>query len=38
MFIINSLHTFGRYLMLMGRTFSVPERFRMFWKHSSSVR
>ena len=31
MFIINSLHTFGRYLMLMGRTFSVPERFRMFW-------
>ncbi|MBR0525205.1 MAG: ABC transporter permease [Prevotella sp.] len=32
MFIINSLHTFGRYLMLMGRTFSVPERFRMFWK------
>ncbi len=32
MFIINSLHTFGRYLMLMGRTFSLPERFRMFWK------
>lgn len=32
MFIINSLHTFGRYLILMGRTFSVPERFRMFWK------
>ena len=32
MFIINSLHTFGRYLMLMGRTFSVPERLRMFWK------
>ena len=26
------LTTFGRYLMLMGRTFSVPERFRMFWK------
>ncbi len=26
------LETFGRYLLLMGRTFSVPERFRMFWK------
>jgi len=26
------LTTFGRYLMLMGRTFSVPERMRMFWK------
>ena len=26
------LTTFGRYLMLMGRTFSMPERFRMFWK------
>ena len=33
MFFINSLHTFGRYLMLMGRTFSMPERLRMFWKH-----
>ena len=32
MFIVNSLHTFGRYLLLMGRTFSVPERLRMFWK------
>ena len=26
------LETFGRYLLLMGRTFSVPEQFRMFWK------
>ena len=26
------LTTFGRYLMLMGRTFSRPERFRMFFK------
>ena len=26
------LTTFGSYLILMGRTFSVPERFRMFWK------
>ena len=26
------LTAFGRYLILMGRTFSVPERFRMFWK------
>ena len=26
------LETFGRYLLLMGRTFSLPERFRMFWK------
>lgn len=32
MYIVDSLHTFGRYLMLMGRTFSVPERLRMFWK------
>lgn len=27
-----SLHTFGRYLILMGRSFSVPERWRMFFK------
>ena len=26
------LTTFGRYIMLMGRTFSVPERMRMFLK------
>ncbi len=26
------LTSFGRYLILMGRTFAVPERFRMFWK------
>ena len=26
------LTTFGQYVILMGRTFSVPERFRMFWK------
>ena len=26
------LTTLGRYVILMGRTFSVPERFRMFWK------
>ncbi len=26
------LTTFGRYLILMGRTFSMPERLRMFWK------
>ena len=26
------LTTFGRYVMLMGRTFSIPERMRMFWK------
>ena len=26
------LITFGSYLILMGRTFSRPERFRMFWK------
>ncbi|MDO4195722.1 MAG: ABC transporter permease [Prevotellaceae bacterium] len=26
------LETFGRYLILMGRTFARPERFRMFWK------
>ena len=32
MLILKWLNTFGRYIMLMGRTFSVPERFRMFWK------
>ncbi len=32
MLIIKALETFGSYLMLMGRTFSIPERFRMFWK------
>ena len=26
------LTSFGKFLILMGRTFSVPERFRMFWK------
>lgn len=29
---MKSLHTFGRYLLLMGRAFSVPERWRMFLK------
>ena len=28
----NALTTFGKFVILMGRTFSVPERFRMFWK------
>ena len=28
----NWLTTFGKFIILMGRTFSVPERFRMFWK------
>ena len=32
MIIYNWLYTFGKYLLLMGRTFSRPERFRMFWK------
>ena len=32
MFIIEGLASFGRYLELMGRTFSVPERWRMFMK------
>jgi phospholipid/cholesterol/gamma-HCH transport system permease protein len=32
MMIIKWLTALGRYIMLMGRTFSVPERFRMFWK------
>ena len=26
------LTVFGRYVILMGRTFSIPERMRMFWK------
>ncbi len=32
MFIQKHLYTFGRYLLLMGRTFSRPERMRMFMK------
>lgn len=32
MMIIRYLAIFGRYLQLMGRTFSVPERMRMFFK------
>ena len=32
MLITNYLTTLGRYLMLMGRTFSRPERMRMFVK------
>lgn len=32
MLIIHFLKTFGSYLILMGRTFARPERFRMFWK------
>ena len=33
MFIRKSLQTFGEYLILMGRTFSKPERMRMFMKN-----
>ncbi len=32
MILVKSLATFGRYLELMGRTFSRPERLRMFMK------
>jgi len=32
MFIVNSLASFGRYLELMGKVFSWPERWRMFMK------
>ncbi len=32
MLLFKSLTMLGRYLQLMGRTFSVPERMRMFWK------
>ena len=32
MLILSYLEALGQYLMLMGRTFSRPERFRMFWK------
>ena len=32
MFFQKSISTFGKYLILMGRTFSRPERFRMFFK------
>jgi phospholipid/cholesterol/gamma-HCH transport system permease protein len=32
MLIYRWLTAFGRYLILMGRTFSMPERLRMFWK------
>ena len=29
---IKALRTVGRYIMLMGRTFSRPERMRMFFR------
>lgn len=32
MLLLKFLHAFGRYLILMGRTFSRPERMRMFLK------
>ena len=32
MILLKFLHAFGRYLMLIGRTFSRPERLRMFMK------
>lgn len=32
MIVYRWLFNLGRYLILMGRTFSRPERFRMFWK------
>ncbi|MBP3251247.1 MAG: ABC transporter permease [Prevotella sp.] len=32
MFLNKWLTALGRYVILMGRTFSVPERMRMFWK------
>lgn len=32
MLILKSLHSFGSYLMLMGRAFSRPDRMRMFMK------
>jgi len=32
MLIHRYLTIFGRYLILMGRTFAIPERMRMFWK------
>lgn len=32
MFIVNGLASFGKYLQLLGRTFSMPERWRMFFK------
>ena len=32
MIIYKWLETFGRYVLLMKRSFSRPERFRMFWK------
>ncbi|MBR1683029.1 MAG: ABC transporter permease [Bacteroidaceae bacterium] len=31
-FIYKPLATFGRYILLMGKVFSRPERFRMYWK------
>ena len=35
MFPFNKLHTLGKYLILMGRTFSIPEKWRMFLKQYS---
>ena len=31
-FITTPIATFGRYMVLMGKVFSRPERFRMYWK------
>ena len=32
MFFSSNLHALGRYLMLMGRVISLPEKFVMYWK------
>lgn len=32
MFITNGIATFGRYLQLMGKTFALPERWRVFFR------
>lgn len=32
MFPINYLHSLGRYLLLMGRVISMPERMKMYWR------
>ena len=38
MLIVKFLNNFGRYLILMGKTFSRPERMRMFMDATVGIR
>ena len=36
MFLVNSIKTFGNYLILMGRVMSRPQRWRIFFRQGSA--